>query len=174
MDMLARQQAYAAAAAQAASTAAESAATVAARTSQRAHGTGMQYEETTHVIGEVSIDEQAGDGLIATVPLPGAFGTAVSLVATVSAGSSDPADAFLWFWLSTSLGGERWVGVASPGDTGERLIRPGGWASLRLHGPFADRLAVRFATRASNRQDDRVHYPSTWQDVTVQLGVQRV
>ncbi len=133
----------------------------------------VEYSEQSFDIGDISTSEDAGSP--ATFVIPGKFGTAMSLLASVSVGSftGHRPDVWFWWWIATSIDGEYWHALAPPGDSAFRIMQADGTGGERLHGPFASRLAVRFATKYSARRDDGVLVNGLWHNVRLGLAVQR-
>jgi hypothetical protein len=143
----------------------------------------MEYKSQVVEVGEVNLREPLAEHGVHTTVIPGRFGTALGLVATISAhghrgyvSRHDPSveiSRYLWCWFATGVDGARWHPLSPPGENEYRLIHGDGFISARLTGPFGDHLAIHFAAKESN-QLPNPFTEGLWSNVSVTLGVQRV
>lgn len=96
---------------------------------------------------QVEIDEFVGE---AVVDVPGDYGLALSVVASLAAPRALNEDVWIWWYLEDSIGDERWSLVSDFGGAAPRLLRttwksPSVW---RISVPLARRLRLRVETRA--------------------------
>jgi hypothetical protein len=115
-------------------------------------GDGVEYVEQEVDFGDVQID--VGDAP-SRLQLPGEFGTALSIVATFSVGDEidpTPDRRWLWWWFVTSVDGKTWATISSPGITSVSAMQENKATTLRINGPFANRLALGIACRGTNRR----------------------
>ena len=141
-------------------------------------GVQMRYEERTFDIGDVQMGGVQKD-LLTIVPLPGAFGTALSFVAMLSNSGCEPgpgrdAPQWLWWTFLTSVDGENWLGVQPPGVTSFLVLQANTAAGARLHGPFGNHLALKIGGKRGHMLDDIDWLPGKWLGVRLSMGVQCV
>ncbi len=112
----------------------------------------MYYEERTFDIGDLQIGAEQRP----TFKLPGDFGTALSFVATVSNDGCAKSGygRFIWMSFQTSVDGEHWLSIHAPGLPSFFVGESGVAASTRQHGPFGNRLALKFGCKYSNELND--------------------
>jgi hypothetical protein len=122
-------------------------------TSGEATHTMPTYTEVEYDIGRLTGTE------IVDVPVPGDFGTTLTIVATLTVDELAFAphatlrlDPYLHWNLQDSLDGKHWCGLAPPGDNGIRVIGCGEdkYSFIRLNAPFANRLRIRLRPRESD------------------------
>lgn len=129
---------------------------------------GVQYTADTMDLGAIRLPGTR-DGV--KVPIAGRFGTALSVVAVLSAEQlfDDQADAVYW-WLETSVDGQRWgvVWAAEP-EKYQSIGALGGHAMVRLPGPFGEHLRLHV-----NGQSRQAQFPTGgFARATLSLGVLR-
>ena len=135
----------------------------------------MRFEKRRLDLGRVSV-VASNDGY-QRVSLPGEYGTVVGLVATVEfyeleKTSAKFEDDFRLLWgLATSVDGETWIDLTTPGESALRNIGVRTADSVRLHGPVGDSLALTLAPQAG--QGERFYnVDATWSSIAVVLGLQ--
>ena len=173
LDQSARQQTAAIATAEAATIAAQAAAaTTIARPISSTVGATMDYSKVTSDLGDLVSTEDA-PGQVETCPLPGEFGGALSLVAALSIRALSGGGPIFWWWLATGFGDGWWHSLASPGTNGIQIMTKPGTTGTRLHGPFADRLAIRYCFKGSSSENATIVQGGAYL-ARITLGVQTV
>jgi len=158
MDQLDRQRDESIAATQAAATIAAQAAataTLVARSITLGSGAGMEYSKVALDLGDlVSSEDESGQ--VETCSLPGEYGSALSLVAALSFRGLDRSGPYFWWWLATGFGDGWWHKLAAPGTSGIQIMTKHGTSGFRVHGPFADRLAIRYCFKDSGYENAKL------------------
>jgi len=172
MDELARQQATAIAASAEATIAAQAAtAAITTRGISSTAGATMDYSKVTLDLGDLSTEDASGQ--IETCPLPGEFGCSLSLVAALSIRALSRGGPYFWWWLATGFDDGWWHPIRPPGTTGVQIMTKPGTTGVRVHGPFADRLAIKYCFKASNYEDAAL-VPGNAYVARITLGIQTV
>lgn len=135
-------------------------------------GAHMHYEEQSFNIGSVQIS--AGIDNREILQIPGDFGTAVSFVATLSAGRCKSVGQWLWWSFHTSVDGLNWCAINAPGATSFLVAQAYGAASTRQHGPFGSRVALKIGCKGTNSIDDKSWLSAEWFDLRLSIGIQRI
>lgn len=135
-------------------------------------GTSMYYEERAFDVGDVQIG--AGLDNRPAIQVPGEFGTALSFVATVSNDGWESAGEYLWCSFHTSVDGHNWIAINAPGQSAYAAAQAGRSASMRQHGPFGDRLALKVGFKKRNTLDDYEWLPGKCRGLRLTIGVQRI
>ena len=118
-------------------------------------GATMEYSKVTLDLGNLVVEE--GEfGQVETCLLPGEYGCALSLVATLSFRGLDRSGPYFWWWLATGFGDGWWHSISPPGTSGVQIMTKQGTAGIRAHGPFADRLAIRYCFKDSNYENAKI------------------
>lgn len=175
MEMLARQQAAAAEAeAAVAAATAQAAATASALVTDgimTTAGASMEYSKLTFDLGDLTIPATGTQ----TRRLPGDFGSALSLIAQVSSDRADHPARYFWWWLATGFNDSYWHELTPAGGSAgsQYRVSSSGTSSIRLHGPFAERLGLGYGFKDNNMLD-RTFIKGVAFGVRITLGVQRV
>lgn len=137
-------------------------------------GGSVSYEEISFEVGTVQTEYEVPIEAQPVHEIPGQFGTALSLVGQVRAGSCSPnGGTWLWWRWVTSLDGENWLSlVPITNEMSYAWAEAKRTATARILGPFADRLGIQFGIKNSRSLTDSWYY-GTFEDVSVTVGVQR-
>jgi hypothetical protein len=132
----------------------------------------MNYSQVTLDLGDLVSTEDA-PGQVETCPLLGEFGCALSLVAALSIRALSSGGPIFWWWLATGFGDGWWHSIASPGTNGIQVMTKPGTTGTRIHGPFADRLAIRYCFKSSSYENSTIAQGGAY-FARITLGVQTV
>src|SRR5687767_740413 len=109
------------------------------------------YEELNFDFGELTFQVSVAAATRHSLPIPGDYGTARSIIAVVSIGAADPLNSAFGWAIEDSIDGEHWAPISNAAGalTGAFVVyTEPAYSTTRIAAPIGSRLRLNLSANA--------------------------